>query len=167
MPSPPKPWKVRIELHIKDDSPGIQWLGSSSSSHPTHPTRTRILFTETIALPPLPAIAPNRADISLSDLDTVILTNLRVALLRPRRRATTTELRRLNGLFVKDIYAWWNSDAREQDSRGRSVKRMTQITDRNIGEVLNGVRLGGGSNCLVVYAEMPRAMGEMGLPARG
>ena len=79
-----------------------------------------------------------------------------------------TELRRLNGLSIKGIWAWWNYNTREVTLQGsarpRRVKRMTEIVERNIGEVLNGVRLGGGSNCLVVYAELPRVMRGTGMP---
>lgn len=72
-----------------------------------------------------------------------------------------TEQRRLNGLTIKEVWAWWNWDAGEVDGRGRRCRRMTRIRDGNsgnLGEVLAGVKMGGGANCLVVYAELPKVV---------
>lgn len=95
-----------------------------------------------------------------------ILAGLRIALTRPRRRASIIEVRRLNGLTIKEVYAWWNCDATERDRKGRSVRRMTKIDNKNLGEVLMGLKAAepGRSNCLVVYCELPKVVRQGELP---
>ena len=137
-----KSWTVRCQVHIP----------SINSSQP--------VFNETIPLPSL-------ADLMATPISSLyILTGLRVALTRPRRRASITEVRRLNGLTIKEVYAWWNCDATERDHKGRSVRRMTKIDNKNFGEVLMGLKVAepGRSNCLVVYCELPRVVRQGELP---
>lgn len=137
-----KHWTTRCQVHIP----------SINSSQP--------VFNETI---PLPSLADLMATANLS---LGILTGLRFALTRPRRRASITEVRRLNGLTIKEIYAWWNCDITERDRKGRSVRRMTRVDNKNFVEVLMGLKIAepGRSNCLVIYCELPRVVRQGELP---